>query len=146
MTTVERPPASTDTLLIELADALRRVRQGDFRVRLARRTGLLEIKIFVLAMLIQQQAGGNLSEMLERLAGLVRDRLRLRRQVRTLTAEGRLQGLTLLVLPVLVFAALLVINRKYAEVLLQHPSLIAATLTAMGVGVLWIRRIVNFDV
>src|SRR5689334_16376383 len=40
MTTVERPPASSDTLLIELADALRRVRQGDFRVRLPRQTGL----------------------------------------------------------------------------------------------------------
>jgi tight adherence protein B len=112
---------------------------------MAERTGLLEVRIFVSAMLIQRQAGGNLSEMLERLAALIRDRVRLRKQVRTLTAEGRLQGLTLLLLPFLVFGALMFINRPYAEVLLEHPSLLAATAAVMGVGVVWIRKIVNFD-
>jgi tight adherence protein B len=103
------------------------------------------VQLFVSAMLIQRQAGGNLSDVLERLATLVRERLRLRKQVRTLTAEGRLQGLTLLLLPVVVFAALLVINRKYAQILLDHPSLLAATAVMMGVGMLWIRRIVYSD-
>jgi tight adherence protein B len=112
---------------------------------MAQRTGLLEVRLFVSALLIQRQSGGNLSEVLERLANLVRDRLRLRKHVRTLTAEGRLQGLTLLILPVLVFGALLVVNRKYAQVLLDHPSLLGATAAAMGVGMLWIRKIVNFD-
>jgi tight adherence protein B len=112
---------------------------------MANRTGILEVRLFVSALLIQQQAGGNLSEVLERLATLVRERLRLRKQVRTLTAEGRLQGLTLLLLPVLIFVALMVINRKYAQVLLDHPSLLAATGVMMGVGVLWIRKIVHFD-
>ncbi len=112
---------------------------------MANRTGILEVRLFVSALLIQQQAGGNLSEVLDRLATLVRERLRLRKQVRTLTAEGRLQGLTLLLLPVLIFAALMVINRKYAQVLLDHPSLLAVTAAMMGVGVLWIRRIVHFD-
>jgi tight adherence protein B len=112
---------------------------------MAQRTGILEVRLFVSAMLIQQQSGGNLTEVLERLASLVRDRLRLRNQVRTLTAEGRLQGLTLLLLPVVVFGALMVINRKYAQVLLDHPSLLTATAVMMGVGVLWIRKIVHFD-
>ncbi len=112
---------------------------------MARRTGVLEVQLFVSAMLIQQQAGGNLSEILERLSTLVRERLRLRKQVRTLTAEGRLQGLTLLLLPVLIFAALMVINRQYAQILLDHPSLLGATAAMMGAGMLWIRRIVRYD-
>jgi tight adherence protein B len=66
--------------------------------------------------------------------------------VKTLTAEGRLQGLTLVVLPMLMFGVMMVINRKYAEVLLEHTSLLAATGVSMGIGVLWIRRIVNFEV
>jgi tight adherence protein B len=97
-----------------------------------------------MAVLIQRQSGGNLSDVLERLARLIRDRLRLRGRVRSLTAEGRLQGLTLMVLPVVVFAAMMVINRQYAEVLLQHKQLLFATGGAMAAGALWIRAIVNF--
>ena len=56
---------------------------------LARRTGLLEIKIFVLALLVQQQTGGNLAELLDKLSGIIRERFRIRGQIKTLTAEGR---------------------------------------------------------
>ena len=112
---------------------------------MAQRTGILEMRIFVMALLIQRQTGGNLSEVLERLGALIRDRLRLRRRVRTLTAEGRLQGITLLVLPFVVFAALLVVNRKYAEELLEHVPLLIGTAVSMGLGAVWIRKIVNFD-
>ncbi len=112
---------------------------------MAESSGIVEMRIFAMAMLIQRQFGGNLSEVLERLAGLVRARLKLRQQVRTLTAEGRLQGGTLVVLPFLVFAALLFVNRPYVEVLFQHVSLIVATLISMGIGMLWIRKIVNID-
>jgi tight adherence protein B len=113
---------------------------------LARRTGILEMRIFAMAMLIQRQSGGNLSDVLERLGRLIRERLRLRGLVRALTAEGRLQGLTLMVLPVLMFGVMMVINRPYAEVLLEQKQLLFATLAAMGVGALWIRVIVNFEV
>lgn len=111
---------------------------------MAERCDILEIRIFVMAMLIQRQTGGNLAEALERLAGLVRDRLRLHRQVKTLTAEGRMQGLTLFVLPFVVFGAMMAINRTYAEVLLTHVSLLVATGVSMVIGMLWIRSIVNF--
>jgi tight adherence protein B len=112
---------------------------------LAQRTGILEMRIFVMALIIQRQSGGNLSEVLERIAKLVRDRIRLRNQVRTLTAEGRLQGLTLLVLPVLIFFLMMFINRAYAEVLLDKPYLLVATGTSMLIGALWIRKIVKFE-
>jgi len=112
---------------------------------LMERSGMVEMRIFAMAIVLQRQSGGNLSDILERLAGLVRARLRLRQQVRTLTAEGRMQGRTLVVLPFLVLAAMLVINRAYAEVLLDQKGLLAAMLALMGLGILWIRRIVNFE-
>jgi tight adherence protein B len=112
---------------------------------LGRRTGLLELKIFVLALLVQQQTGGNLAELLDKLAGLIRDRYRIRGMIASLTAEGRLQGAVLLALPPGMFAIMMLINRDYASVLLQHPSLITATLVSELLGALWIRKIVNFD-
>jgi tight adherence protein B len=109
------------------------------------RSGIVEMRIFAMAVVIQRQSGGNLSEMLERLAGLVRSRLRLRQHVRTLTAEGRMQGWTLAVLPFVVFGVMLRLNRTYAEALLDHQQLIFAMLAMIAVGILWIRRIVNFE-
>jgi tight adherence protein B len=112
---------------------------------MADRAGIIELRIFVMAMAIQRRSGGNLSETLDRLAALVRARLRLRDQVRTFTAEGRLQGATLLVLPFVVFGILMVVNREYASKLLDQPGLIGVTLGAMTLGAIWIRRIVRFE-
>jgi tight adherence protein B len=112
---------------------------------MAERSCILEMRIFAMAMLIQRQTGGNLGDVLERLAGLVRARVKLRQQVRTLTAEGRLQGWTLVVLPFLVLGVMMVVNPAYVEVLFQHVWLLASTATAMAVGLLWIRAIVDID-
>jgi len=76
---------------------------------------------------------------------LVRARLRLGERVRILTAEGRLQGWTLVVLPFVAFAVMMVVNRNYAEVLLDHVALLVGMVASMGIGILWIRKIVNFD-
>jgi tight adherence protein B len=113
---------------------------------MAERTGLVEMRIFVMAMLIHRQTGGNLSDVLERLADLIRSRLRIRKLVRSLTAEGRLQGITLVILPIVMFGVMMVVNREYAETLFQHVPLLIATGVAMLAGVLWIRKIVNLDV
>jgi tight adherence protein B len=112
---------------------------------MARRSGILELRIFAMAMLIQRQTGGNLSDVLERLAGLIRARLRLQERVRTFTAEGRLQGWTLVILPFVAFGIMLVANRQYAEVLLDHVPLLVGMMVLMGVGVFWIRKIVDVD-
>ena len=112
---------------------------------MARRTGLLEIKIFVLAYLIQQQAGGNLAELLEKLATVVRERFKIRGKVRALTAEGKFQAAVLLASPPALFMLFLVLNRNYAQVLLDHPELLAGVIVSEILGALWIRKIVNFD-
>jgi tight adherence protein B len=112
---------------------------------LAERTHVLEMKLFVRAMLIQKQTGGNLSEVLERLAGMVRDRLRLRNQIKIFTAEGRMQALVLLVLPGVMFLVMRTINRAYADTLLDYPGVMLGTVGLMAVGALWIHRIIRID-
>jgi tight adherence protein B len=112
---------------------------------LARRTGLVELKIFVLALLVQQQTGGNLAELLDRLSYIIRERYKMRGKIKALTAEGRFQAMILLGLPPLMFLLMLTMNRDYGGVLLEHPSLIWATLVSEALGGLWIRKIVNFD-
>lgn len=112
---------------------------------LAKRTGLIEMKIFVLSVLVHRQAGGNLAELLEKLSSVVRERFRIRGEIQALTAEGRMQASILLGLPLAVWVGLYFINREYAVKLLDHPSLVIGMIISMTVGALWIRKIVNFE-
>lgn len=112
---------------------------------LSRRAGIVELRMFVVAMAIQRQSGGNLSEILDRLASVIRTRLRIRQKIRALTAEGRLQSLTLTVLPVLTFGAMYALNRPYAELLLAQWRMLAVAVGCVAVGTLWIRNIMNFE-
>ena len=112
---------------------------------LSRRAGVIELRIFVLAVLVQQQTGGNLSELLSNLAAIVRERYKIRGTISTLTAEGRMQGWILAAMPPLMLVLLLVLNPKYAMVLFDHPNILLGTFGFELIGALWIRKIVNFD-
>jgi len=112
---------------------------------LARRSGLLELKIFVLAVTVHRQTGGNLADLLNKLAMIIRDRYRVQGTIRSMTAEGRLQAVILLALPPLLLVAITLINRPYAVVLYQYPNLLAGMFGFMIAGAAWMHRIVNFD-
>ena len=112
---------------------------------LTRRTGIIELKIFVLAVLVQQQTGGNLAELLNKLASVVRERYTIRGAIQTLTAEGRMQGWILAGLPPLMLVLLLVLNPNYAMIHFDHPNILLMTFGVEMLGVLWIRKIVNFE-
>lgn len=112
---------------------------------LARRTGLLEVRIFVLAVLIQRQTGGNLADLLENLATIIRDRYRIRGVITALTAEGRAQAYVLLALPIVILIGMTLLNPEYMSELYSRPWLISTTGLAMILGALWMRRIVNFN-
>lgn len=112
---------------------------------LAERTGLVEIKIFVMGAAVQQQTGGNLSELLDRLATLLRDRAKIRGAVKSLTAEGRLQAALLMGLPPGLYLMMLALNGAYARQLLHYPKVLVATVVLELLGALWIRKIINFD-
>ena len=112
---------------------------------LAARTGVLEIKIFTVAVLVQRQTGGNLSGLFDKMGSMVRERFRIRGMIQSLTSQGRLQAILLSSLPIAMFALLMVIQPDYERQLLDYPSLVAAALGLIALGGLWIRNVVNFD-
>lgn len=112
---------------------------------LTRRSSVIELKIFVLAVLVQRQTGGNLAELLTKLAAVVRERYQIRGTISALTAEGRMQGWILAAMPPAMLMILLVMNYNYAIILFDHPKLLLGTFGAEMLGILWIRKIVNFD-
>src|SRR5580704_9695174 len=112
---------------------------------LARRTGVMELQMFVVALLVHRSTGGNLADILQSLSDVIRQRTRLRGKIKAATSEGRLQAVVLSVLPLAAFLGLVMINRPYAQILLDRPDLLCAILASEALGSLWIRRIVNFE-
>lgn len=113
------------------------------------RVPLQDLRIVATAILIQRESGGNLAEVLEKGAGLIRERFKLRREVRTRTAQGRLTGWILSVLPLILGVLLYFINPKLMSVLWTRPLGLKLLYTAAGmtvVGGLIIRKIVNMEV
>ena len=110
---------------------------------LAAAAGLTEYRIIVLAILVQQQTGGSLAEVCDRLAGVVRERFRVQGMIRALTAEGRMQANILMALPAALFLIMLVVKPVYAYAMLDQPKLLAAIAVSQTIGILWIRKIVN---
>jgi tight adherence protein B len=113
------------------------------------RVPLQDLRIFATAIMIQKESGGNLAEVLEKTSNVIRQRFKLKRQVGVHTAQGRLTGWILTLLPVVVGAALYTINPEMMSVLWKTPVGLKLLWTAFGmivVGGLIVRHIVNMDV
>jgi tight adherence protein B len=118
-------------------------------VQLGQRVPLPELNFVITAMLLQKETGGNLVEVLERTAEVIRERLRLAGEIRIYTAQGRLTGWILSALPVTMFFLLGLVNRGYSRVLVEDPTgrkLVFAGLGLMAIGGMAIRKIVNVKV
>jgi tight adherence protein B len=116
---------------------------------LAIRMPLLDVRFFVTAVLIQRETGGNLSEILDNLAYVVRERFKILRQVRVYTAHGRMTGYVLLALPAFLAVALMFINPEHMNTLFTERAgklMIAATVVMQTIGYIWIRKIVTIEV
>ncbi|MGC4005551.1 MAG: type II secretion system F family protein [Pirellulales bacterium] len=113
--------------------------------QLGRRTGIMELQILAVALIVQARTGGSLSRILENLALMVRKRLRLKQRINALTGEGRTQALVLTILPFLAFFGLVFLAPEYIAALTARPWILGLTLVAQLVGVVWIRRTVSFD-
>lgn len=116
---------------------------------LAERVPLVDVKFFVTAVAIQRDTGGNLAEILDGLAHVVRERFKIQRQVRVHTAHGRITGFVLLALPAFLAVALSMINREHMRPLFEEPigrSLILATIVMQLVGFVWIRKVIKIEV
>lgn len=116
---------------------------------LAIRMPLLDVRFFATAVLIQRETGGNLSEILDNLAYVVRERFKILRQVRVYTAHGRMTGYVLLALPAFLAVALMFINPEHMNILFHERvgrMMIAATVVLQTIGYLWIRKVVTIEV
>jgi tight adherence protein B len=116
---------------------------------LAGRTRLLDVRFFVTAVTIQRETGGNLSEILDNLAEVVRERFKLLRQVRVHTAHGRFTGYVLLALPACLGIALYFINADHMNTLFNHKvgqTMLAGAGVMQTVGYFWIRQVIKIEV
>ncbi|GAA3454771.1 type II secretion system F family protein [Dactylosporangium matsuzakiense] len=140
-----------------VADELRRVlsetrlggRLEDAMERLAERTGNHDVIWLVMAIRIQREVGGSLSDVLQTTTDTMRERAQLQRHVRTLSAEGRLSAAILFALPIVIGAWLLVFRSEYIHPLFSEPigiALLVYAVLSLGAGALWLRVVIRIDV
>jgi tight adherence protein B len=108
----------------------------------------MDVRFFAVAVLTQRETGGNLAEVLDNLANVMRDRFRVRRQLRVLTAQGRMSGWVLGLLPVVLGLALFLFNPGPMTAFLADPTglrLLMAAAFLEIVGVVSIRHILRTE-
>jgi tight adherence protein B len=121
----------------------------DALLNLTERVPLIDVRFFVTALLIQKETGGNLAEILDGLARVIRDRFRIYREVQVRTAQGRLTAGILIALPIMMLIILSALNPKYVGVLFTDPKgpivlATAAIMQVIGSAILW--KIIHFEV
>lgn len=121
----------------------------DALLNLAERVPIVDVQFFVTALMIQKETGGNLAEILDGLARVIRDRFRIYRDVQVRTAQGRLTAGILIALPLAMLLILSIINPHYVGILFNDPYgpyalIIAGVLQILGSAILW--KIIHFEV
>jgi tight adherence protein B len=116
---------------------------------LADRVPVMDVRFFVIAVVIQRSTGGDLAEVLDKIGRLIRQRFELRGHVKALTAEGRLSGVVLLAMPPAMLVLLWFLNREYVSVLFNNPTgvkMLQFTAAGQVVGAWVIKKIVAIRV
>jgi tight adherence protein B len=114
----------------------------------AERIPLLDARYFVTAVLIQRESGGNLAEILGNLANVIRERFKVKRQIRVISAHGRITGWVLSGLPPSLGVAMMVIIPGHISTLIDDPMgppMIVAALVLQTIGMLIIKKLVNIE-
>jgi len=121
---------------------------GDALKEFARRVPLLDARFFVTAVLIQRESGGNLSEILDNIASVIRDRFRVKRQIRVVSAHARMTGWVLVCIPPALALILSLINPDHFKTLTGSPLGIKMIWAAVGlqtIGTLVIRKMIKLE-
>ena len=117
--------------------------------KLSQRVPSMDVHFFVSAVSLQKRTGGNLAELLDKLAQIIRERFKLRARIRTVSAQGLMSGRILAAIPMAVGALMFVVNPQYARFFTDDPAgkeLLCAGLGLQFVGYLIIRKIVKIEV
>ena len=113
------------------------------------RVPILDVKFFVTAVLIQRETGGNLAEILDNLAHVVRERFKILRQVRVHTAHGRFTGYVLMALPAALGIVLNFINPEHMDLLFRErmgQMMILGAIVMQTIGYVWIKKVIKIEV
>jgi tight adherence protein B len=116
---------------------------------LSSRVDCLDLSFFVISVVIQRETGGNLAEILENIARLIRERFKLYGRIRTLAAEGKFSAIILVALPFLLAFVLFLINPEYIGTLIKDPIghvLIGIGLVLMIIGIFTMSRMIKIKV
>jgi tight adherence protein B len=121
----------------------------DSLMAMSDRVGLVDVRILTTAILIQRNVGGNLAEILDNLAYTIRERFKIRRQLRVYTAQGRMSGYVLALLPVAMGCVFYLLNPAYIKILFTDPAgklAMAVAVVMQLIGFYWIRKIVDIEI
>jgi tight adherence protein B len=116
---------------------------------LSQRVDCTDLRFFVISVIIQRETGGNLAEILENIARLIRERFKLHGRIRVLSAEGRFSAAVLVGIPILVAFILSIVNPNYIRTLITDPMgnvLVGVAIVLMILGVAVMKRMIEIKV
>lgn len=145
----EMPDPISKEFTLVLREARVNIPIEEALMHMVQRVNSPDLDLVVTAVLIQRQVGGNLSEVLDRIGGTVQDRIRLQGEVRTLTAQGRLSGWIVSLLPVVLGLGMQAMMPGIMAPFFQHPlgiAMLAVAVLMQGIGIFTVRKMVNMEV
>lgn len=145
----EMPPPISREFALVLKEARVNIPIEEALLHMVERTQSQDMDLVVTAVLIQRQVGGNLSEVLDKIGGTVKERIRLQGEIRTLTSQGRMSGMVVALLPVVLALAMQAISPGFLSPLFTHPVgrlLLVMGVLSQAVGIVVIRRMINMEV
>ena len=116
---------------------------------MAKRVNSDDLDLVITAVLIQRQVGGNLAVVLDNIANTIRERIKIKGHIRTLTAQGKISGMIIGVLPIAIGGIIYVINPGYVKILFVDPmgkAMLIAGAISQVIGIMVIRKIINIDI
>ncbi len=137
----------------EFARALREMNLGvtteEALTNMTKRVTSEDLELVITAVLIQRQVGGNLAVILDSIANTIRARIKIKGQIKTLTAQGKISGLIIGVLPFVIGGGIYIINPEYMKILFIDPLgriMLAVGVVSQLIGILIIRKIINIEI
>ena len=124
------------------------ISQDEALLNMGQRVKSDDLDLIITGIIIQKQVGGNLAEILENISGTIRERARIKKEIKVLTAQGRLSGLIIGVLPILLIFAMLTINPDYFNKMLHNPlgmMFLGAGAVLEVIGMFVIRKITDIE-
>lgn len=144
---------ATDPIASEFQMTFEEINYGvsvnDAMLNLATRVPSMDLRYFIISVLLQRETGGNLSELLGNLSHLIRERFKLQGRIRVLATEGKLSAYILITLPFATALMIYLVNSKFMSLLWTDPAglkMVGGAMAMMSIGAFWMWRIVKIRV